>query len=228
MPYILVTLPLAAICFGLVPFSSLSSLALLVIAIFALNIFKQLNDAKAGLIVIKESFDTTTPLGILTFQMLASIAEYERKMISERTRDGLLAAMRRGKCMTDRSRLPFGFKLDPNDRDKMIRNEDMIAAVQCEAGFEPESRPFRPHLTLARCRRVGRDRHDLVGIVVTVAAAVGYRKRVTGLAEGIPRLVDAELLSVNSPVAVPSASAIVIAMPIILVDLIRGDRANVL
>ena len=41
MPYIIVTLPLTAICFGLIPLSALSSLGLLVVAIFFLNIFKQ-------------------------------------------------------------------------------------------------------------------------------------------------------------------------------------------
>jgi len=41
MPYILVTLPLTAVCFGLIPFAALSGLALLIIAIFMLNIFKQ-------------------------------------------------------------------------------------------------------------------------------------------------------------------------------------------
>jgi len=41
MPYILVTLPLTAICFGLIPFAALSTLALLIIAVFMLNIFKQ-------------------------------------------------------------------------------------------------------------------------------------------------------------------------------------------
>ncbi len=41
MPYILVTLPLTAVFFGIIPFASLSSLALLIVAIFALNIFKQ-------------------------------------------------------------------------------------------------------------------------------------------------------------------------------------------
>ena len=41
MPYIIVSLPLAAICFGLIPFSALSSLGLLVVAVFLLNVFKQ-------------------------------------------------------------------------------------------------------------------------------------------------------------------------------------------
>jgi maltose/moltooligosaccharide transporter len=41
MPYILVTLPLTAIFFGIVPSAALRSLAFLVIALFLLNLFKQ-------------------------------------------------------------------------------------------------------------------------------------------------------------------------------------------
>ncbi len=41
MPYILVTLPLSALCFTLIPFSALWSLWALIITIFLLNIFKQ-------------------------------------------------------------------------------------------------------------------------------------------------------------------------------------------
>lgn len=41
MPFIITLLPLSAFAFGLIPFAALSSLALLVIMIFALNIFKQ-------------------------------------------------------------------------------------------------------------------------------------------------------------------------------------------
>jgi len=41
MPFIITFLPLSAFAFGLIPFSALSSLALLIIMIFALNIFKQ-------------------------------------------------------------------------------------------------------------------------------------------------------------------------------------------
>lgn len=41
MPYIIVTLPLSAIFFGLIPFSALWSLGILIVAIFFLNIFKQ-------------------------------------------------------------------------------------------------------------------------------------------------------------------------------------------
>lgn len=41
MPYIIITLPLSGILFGLIPFSALQGLTSLIIAIFFLNIFKQ-------------------------------------------------------------------------------------------------------------------------------------------------------------------------------------------
>ncbi|MGI6439711.1 MAG: MFS transporter [Sphaerochaetaceae bacterium] len=41
MPYIITLLPLSAFTFGLIPFAALSSLVLLIILIFALNLFKQ-------------------------------------------------------------------------------------------------------------------------------------------------------------------------------------------
>ena len=41
MPFIITLLPLSAFAFGLIPFAALSSLVLLIILIFALNIFKQ-------------------------------------------------------------------------------------------------------------------------------------------------------------------------------------------
>jgi DNA invertase Pin-like site-specific DNA recombinase len=49
-----------------------------------------------GLIVLDQAIDTTTPAGRLLFHVLGSIAEFERDLISERTRAGMAAARRRG------------------------------------------------------------------------------------------------------------------------------------
>jgi DNA invertase Pin-like site-specific DNA recombinase len=47
------------------------------------------------LIVLDQAIDTTTPAGRMLFHVLAAVAEFERDLIAERTRDGLAAARAR-------------------------------------------------------------------------------------------------------------------------------------
>jgi DNA invertase Pin-like site-specific DNA recombinase len=56
-----------------------------------------LADRGIDLVVTQQGIDTTTPAGKLLFHLLASIAEFEADLISERTRDGLAAARARGR-----------------------------------------------------------------------------------------------------------------------------------
>lgn len=48
-------------------------------------------------ISLSESIDTTTAVGELAFHMIGSIAQFERRLISERTKAGLDAARARGR-----------------------------------------------------------------------------------------------------------------------------------
>lgn len=48
-------------------------------------------------ISLNESIDTTTAVGELAFHMIGSIAQFERRLISERTKIGLEAARARGR-----------------------------------------------------------------------------------------------------------------------------------
>lgn len=57
----------------------------------------QLGRRKIGFISLNESIDTTSATGTLVFHMMAALAEFERRLISERTRAGLTAAKARGK-----------------------------------------------------------------------------------------------------------------------------------
>ena len=51
----------------------------------------------AGLVVLKQQIDTTTPTGRLVFHVLGAIDEFQRELIVEGTRVGLDAARARGR-----------------------------------------------------------------------------------------------------------------------------------
>lgn len=57
----------------------------------------QLNQQQVGLVSLKDPIDTTTPQGKLIFNIFASLAEFERDIIRERTKAGLDAARARGR-----------------------------------------------------------------------------------------------------------------------------------
>jgi DNA invertase Pin-like site-specific DNA recombinase len=53
------------------------------------DLVAQLAERGVDLRVLHQGIDTTSPAGKPTFHMLAAIAEFERDLISERTREGL-------------------------------------------------------------------------------------------------------------------------------------------
>jgi DNA invertase Pin-like site-specific DNA recombinase len=62
-----------------------------------LEIVEQIKSRGAGFRSLAEDIDTTTPAGRLIFHVFASIAQFERERIVERTKEGLEAARRRGR-----------------------------------------------------------------------------------------------------------------------------------
>ena len=62
-----------------------------------LEIVEAIREHGAGFRSLAEDIDTTTSAGRLVFHVFASIAEFERDRISERTKEGLAAARKRGR-----------------------------------------------------------------------------------------------------------------------------------
>jgi DNA invertase Pin-like site-specific DNA recombinase len=62
-----------------------------------IDLAETLKERGIGLRVIHQGVDTTGPAGRMFFHVLAALAEFERDLISERTREGLAAARARGR-----------------------------------------------------------------------------------------------------------------------------------
>jgi len=60
-----------------------------------MDVAAELDAEGVDLLVLDQGIDTTTPTGKLLFHLLAAIAEFERDLIRERTRDGLAATLAR-------------------------------------------------------------------------------------------------------------------------------------
>ena len=62
-----------------------------------LTIVEAIRAKGAGFRSLAEDIDTTTPAGRLVFHVFASIAQFERERIAERTKEGLASARKRGR-----------------------------------------------------------------------------------------------------------------------------------
>ena len=83
-----------------------------------LDIVEAIKERGCGFRSLAEDIDTTTPAGRLIFHVFASVAQFERERISERTREGLDAAKKRGRVG---GRPPA---LSPYQRDEVRRMRD--------------------------------------------------------------------------------------------------------
>lgn len=61
------------------------------------NLISQFQEKGVGFQSLQDNIDTTTPTGKLTFHLFAALAEFERDIISTRTKAGLEAARARGR-----------------------------------------------------------------------------------------------------------------------------------
>lgn len=65
----------------------------------ALNELDKLKKRKIHFKSLSQNFDTTTPDGKLLYTIAAGLAEWEREILSSRTKEGLVAARKRGEIL---------------------------------------------------------------------------------------------------------------------------------
>ena len=78
------------------------------------NMMELFDKQGVSFVSVTQQFNTTTSLGRLTLNILLSFAQFEREIISERTRDKQVAARRKGKWTG--GHLILGYDLDPRAR----------------------------------------------------------------------------------------------------------------
>lgn len=78
-------------------------------------------------ISVTQDFDTSTPMGRLTLNILFSFSQFEREIISERTRDKMAATRKKGMFIGGNP--TYGYDIDPVSHQLVI-NESEAAVVR--------------------------------------------------------------------------------------------------
>ena len=97
----------------------------------ALSIGETVAKRKADMVSLSEQIDTTTAAGNMMFQMLAVLAEFERKLVAERTTNALQHKKRTNQKYTNIT--PYGFEAI----------EGRLVQVQAEAAVVAEIQAAR-------------------------------------------------------------------------------------
>lgn len=90
---------------------------------------RDLHEKGADLKVISMDLDTRTPTGKLVFAVVAAMAQWERELIVERTRNGLAAARARGKTggrtptLTDQQVLDAMARIQAGEKAAVVAKE---------------------------------------------------------------------------------------------------------
>ena len=102
-----------------------------------IDIGAMLRDRGIGLVCLNQPVDTTTAMGRMFYAILAVFAEFEREIISERTRDGLAATTARGRSGGRKPSLkPYQVQ---HARDMIDSKKMTVAALAREMGVSRQT-----------------------------------------------------------------------------------------
>lgn len=115
----------------------------------AIGIAERLDKAGADLVSLSEKLDTTSSAGKMMFRLLAVLAEFERDLVSERTK----SAMQHKKSNGERvGTVPYGFDLG-DDETTLVENETEQTVIQDIQAMRREGK------TLVRIAHALTERH---------------------------------------------------------------------
>ncbi|MCE5313771.1 MAG: recombinase family protein [Armatimonadota bacterium] len=91
------------------------------------KIIETLDSHGVSFVSVTQQFNTTTPMGRLTLNILLSFAQFEREIISERVRDKIAGAKRKGKFTGGTP--TYGYDID-YEKHKLVINEREAKVVK--------------------------------------------------------------------------------------------------
>jgi site-specific DNA recombinase len=104
-----------------------------------LAIAERIERAGADLVSLSEQLDTTTASGKMLFRLLAVLAEFERDLISERTK----AALNHKRARSERiGQVPYGSRLEPDGRT-LVPDEGEHRVLAWIRGMDAEGKSLR-------------------------------------------------------------------------------------
>jgi site-specific DNA recombinase len=105
----------------------------------AINLAEKLEKAGADLVSLSEHLDTTSASGKMIFRLLAVLAEFERDLISERTRAALAHKRSKGERTGN---IPFGFRL-AEDGIHLVQESTEQATLRKLRSMKTRGLPWR-------------------------------------------------------------------------------------
>lgn len=92
-----------------------------------LGILEDLKRREVEFLSLHENFETKSAMGRLVLHILAALAEFERGLISERTKAGMRAAKARGRKIGNAQKVTRAMALEMRAQKKMGRSAKQIA-----------------------------------------------------------------------------------------------------
>jgi DNA invertase Pin-like site-specific DNA recombinase len=104
-----------------------------------LRIVSEVESQGADFRSLAEQIDTTTPAGRLAFHVFASIAQFERERIVERTKEGLAAARKRGR----NGGRPNALSAEQRDEVRKLRDQERRSIAELARLFRVSPNTIR-------------------------------------------------------------------------------------